>query len=88
MKNKYKKNFNKSKILKLILLSPFLLSFQFLSNPEVKAGLEFQWDQNSGYKRLNWFQKDSKKRARNTIFFFLRPSNRKLSLLKINLKIP
>ena len=79
---------NKFKIFNFLLLSPFLLSIPFLNNPEVKAGLEFQWDQDSGYRRLKWFQKDSQKRARNTIFFFLRPSDRKESLLKINLKIP
>ena len=88
MNNKYKKIFIKSKILKLLLLSPLLFSFAYLNNPEVKAALEFQWDQNSGYRRLKWFQKENKRRARNTIFFFLRPSDRKGSLLRITLKIP
>ena len=88
MKNKNKKFLNKFKITTLLLISPFILSFPFLNNTQVKAGLEFQWDQNSGYRRLNWFQKDSGKRARNTIFFFLRPVDRKESLLKITLKIP
>ena len=88
MKNKQKNFFNKSQILKILLISPFCLSIPFLNNPEVKAGLEFQWDQDSGYRRLKWFQKDSEKRARNTIFFFFRPSDRKADLLKISLKIP
>ncbi len=88
MNNKTQIFFKESKFLKLLLLSPFLLSIPLLNNNEVKAGLEFQWDQNSGYRRLKWFQKDSEKRARNTIFFFLRPSDRKADLLKINLKIP
>ena len=88
MKKKYGKFFNKSKIFKFLLLSPFLLSIPLGNNTAVKAGLEFQWDQNSGYKRLKWFQTDSEKRARNTIFFFLRPNDRKESLLKITLKIP
>ena len=79
---------NKYIILKFLLLSPVLLSFPFLNNTEVKAGLEFQWDQGSGYRRLKWFQTASEKRARNKIFFFLRPSDRKESLLKITLKIP
>ena len=88
MNNKHRNFLNKYKILKFLLLSPFLLSFPFLNNTEVKAGIEFQWDQGSGYKRLKWFQKESNKRARNTIFFFLRPADRKESLLKITLKIP
>ncbi len=88
MKSKYKKNFNKSKILKLLLLSPFLFSIPLLQNNKVIAGLEFQWDQNSGYRRLKWFQKSNVTRARNTIFFFLRPSDRKAGLIKLNMKIP
>ena len=89
MKNEHKKFFfKKSKILKLFLISPFLVSIPFFSNNEVNAGLEFQWDQNSGYRRLKWFQKNNLKRRRNAIFFFLRPSDRKAGLLKISMKIP
>ena len=88
MKNKPTKFFNKYKILKLLLISPFLISIPFFNNSEVKAGLEFQWDQNSGYRRLKWFQKNKEPRFRNTIFFFLRPRDRKADLLKINVKIP
>ena len=88
MNNKFEKFLNKSKIINLFLLSPLLISIPFQNNTEVKAGLEFQWDQNTGYRRLKWFQKDNEKRARNTIFFFLRPTDRKGSLLKITLKIP
>ena len=88
MGTKQKKFFDNFKILKFLLLSPFLISIPFLGNNEVKAGLEFQWDQNSGYRQLKWFQKENKRRSRNTIFFFLRPSDRKASLLKINMKIP
>ena len=89
MKNELKKFFfKKSKILKLLLISPFLVSIPFFSNSEVNAGLEFQWNQNSGYKRLRWFQKNDERRLRNTIFFFLRPSDRKAGLLKISMKIP
>ena len=79
---------NKYKIINFLLLSPFLFSIPFLNNNYVKAGLEFQWDQTSGYRRLKWFQKDGEKRARNTIFFFLRPNDRRGSLLKITLNIP
>jgi len=67
----------------IITLTPFFYYIQ-----DVKAGLEFQWDQNSGYRRLKWFQKENKKRFRNTIYFFLRPSDRRTDILKINLAIP
>ena len=89
MFNKQKKLILNLKILKLLLFSPLLISIPFyLGNSDAKAGLEFQWDQDSGYRRLKWFQKENKKRFRNTIFFFLRPSDRKTGLLKITLKIP
>ena len=90
-----KKMFNKKrfvlkiKILKLLFLSPLLISIPFFfTNNYVKAGLEFQWDQDSGYRRLKWYQKENKRKFRNTIFFFLRPSDRQAGLLKITLKIP
>ena len=50
--------------------------------------MEFQWDQDSVYRRLKWFQKENKKKFRNTIYFFLRPADRRSDLLKINLAIP
>jgi len=77
------------KILKFFLIPAFLVSTPVLNNIQnVKAGLEFQWDQDSGYRKLKWFQKDNKGRFRNKIYFFLRPSDRKTDLLKINLAIP
>ena len=77
------------KILKFFLIPTILFSTPFFSNfQDAKAGLEFQWDQDSGYRRLKWFQKENKKRFRNTIYFFLRPSDRKTDLLKINLANP
>lgn len=88
MINKQKKFFNKYKILKFLLISPFLISIPFFYNSEVKAGLEFQWDQNSGYRRLKWFQKNKEPGFRNKIFFFLRPFDRKGDLLRISIKIP
>ena len=88
MNNKYKKIFNKYRIFKFLLFSPFLISIPFLHNAKVNAGLEFQWDQDSGYRRLKWYQRDSESKSRNTIFFFLRPSDRKAGLLKITMKIP
>ena len=88
MLNKQKKFALNFKILRLMILPPLISLPFFFENSYVKAGLEFQWDQDSGYRRLKWFQKDSKKRFRNTIFFFLRPSDRQAKLLKITLKIP
>ena len=78
-----------SKILQFLLIPAILVSTPFF-NPlqEAKAGLEFQWDQNSGLRRLKWFQKENKRRFRNTIYFFLRPNDRDTELLKINLAIP
>ena len=77
-----------SKILSLILFSSFLIPIPFFNTNEGKAGLEFQWDGDPNFKKLKWFQKNSSKGSRNTIFFFLRPFDRKADLLKINMKIP
>ena len=77
------------KILRVMFIFPLLITIPFfLENNNVKAGLEFQWDQDSGYRRLKWFQTDGEKRSRNSIFFFFRPSDRKAELIKLNLKIP
>ncbi len=89
MFNKQKKLIFNLKILKILFFTPFLISIPFyLGNSDAKAGLEFQWDQDSGYRKLRWYQKEDKRKFRNTIFFFLRPSDRKTGLLKITLKIP
>ena len=78
-----------SQILKFLLIPTILLSTPFFHKiQEAKAGLEFQWDQNSGLRRLKWLQKQNQKRSRNTIYFFLRPSDRQNELLRINLSIP
>ena len=77
------------KILRFFLLPTILVSTPFLNGiQDAKAGLEFQWDQDSSYRRLKWFQKENENKFRNTIYFFLRPSDRKTDLLKINLAIP
>ena len=77
------------KLLRFFLIPVILLSTPFFNNlKDAKAGLEFQWEQGNGYRKLKWFQKENKKRFRNTIYFFLRPSDRKADLLKINLAIP
>ena len=77
------------KILRFFLIPTVLFSTPFFYNiQDAKAGLEFQWDQDSGFRRLKWFQKENKRRFRNTIYFFLRPSDRNSELLKITLAIP
>jgi len=85
-KNKFTLNF---KILRFFIIPAILVSTPLLNNiKDVKAGLEFQWNQDSDFRRLKWFQKENKKKFRNTIYFFLRPSDRRTDLLKINLAIP
>ena len=85
-KKKFALNF---KILKFLIIPAFLVSTPFLTNLQnVKAGMEFQWDQDSGHRKLKWFQKENNARFRNTIYFFIRPMDRNADLLKINLAIP
>jgi len=77
------------KVLRFFVVPTILVLIPFFNNIQnAKAGLEFQWDQNDGFRRLKWFQKENKKRFRNTIYFFLRPSDRRTDLIKINLAIP
>ena len=84
-----KKHYLNLKFLRFFIIPTILVSTPFFNNiQDAKAGLEFQWDQNSGFRRLKWFQKEDKKKFRNTIYFFLRPSDRRTDLLKINLAIP
>ena len=88
LKNKKKLPLN-FKILRFFLIPTILISTPFFNNiQDVKAGLEFQWDQNSGIRRLKWFQKENKRNFRNKIYFFLRPIDRNTELLRINLAIP
>ena len=84
-----KKQTSNFKIFRFLVVPAILVSTPFLNKiQDAKAGLEFQWNQDSEYRRLKWFQKDDKKKFRNTIYFFLRPSDRRTDLLKINLAIP
>ena len=77
------------KILRFFIIPTILVSTPFFNNIQnAKAGLEFQWNQDSSYRRLKWFQKEDQRKFRNTIYFFLRPSDRRTDLLKINLAIP
>ena len=89
MLKKTKKPTLNSIILRFFILPTILIFTPFSNNfQEAKSGLEFQWDQNSGHRRLKWLQKQNKKNFRNTIYFFLRPFDRNNDLLKINLAIP
>jgi len=87
-------NISKKLTLNLKIFSCFILPTILVSSPffnkiqDAKAGLEFQWDQDSSFRRLKWYQKESTRKFRNTIYFFLRPSDRKTDLIKINLAIP
>jgi hypothetical protein len=84
-----KKNILNLKILRFFIIPTILVLTPFFHNiQDAKAGLEFQWDQDDSYRRLKWFQKENKRKFRNTIYFFLRPSDRRTDLIKINLSIP
>ena len=84
-----KKIYVNLKILRFFLIPTILVSTTFFNYiQDAKAGLEFQWNQDSNFKRLKWFQKEDRSKVRNTIYFFFRPSDRKTDLLKINLAIP
>ena len=79
----------KFRILRFLLIPTIFVSTPFLNNiQEAQAGVEFQWDQDSAFRRLKWFQKENKKRFKNTIYFFLRPNDRNAELLSIKLAIP
>ena len=77
------------KILKFLFFSTILLPIPIVTYfNHANAGLEFQWEQGTGFRKLKWFQKENQKGFRNTIYYFLRPSDRKADLLKIDLAIP
>ena len=85
---KQKELIKNTKLFKVAILAPFFFAIPFLNVIDAKAGFEIQWDDNPYYRQLKWFQKNNERRQRNTIFFFLRPFDRKAALLKINMKIP
>ena len=89
MSPKNKKDKLSINIFKYLLLTPFIFSFLQPNNPNIlKAGIEFQWEDNQNFKRLKWYQKDNKKSAKNKIFLFLRGSDRKTGLIKVNVRVP
>ncbi len=87
LKNKKRLSLN-LKMIRFFIIPTILVSIPFFNTHYAKAGLEFQWNEDSSYRRLKWFQKEDKKKFRNTIYFFLRPSDRRTDILKINLAIP
>ena len=74
---------------KLLTITPFIIGSLYPNVPnETKASLEFQWDRNSNFKSLRWFQTDNRKSGRNKIYLFLKSADRKTGLLKVNIKVP
>ena len=86
--NYHFKFFNKKSLLKSLLFLPLFISSLTFQINSAKANIEFQWDNDNGYKKLKWYQKSSQKRAKNKIFFFLKSRNRKTGLLSLNIKFP
>ena len=83
----YYSRFSVKKIIKSLIFSTILVSFVPFNIDSAKS-LEFQWNQNDGYKRLRWYQRTSEKNFKNKIFLFLRPNDRKTGFLSINIKFP
>ena len=46
------------KILRFFIIPTVLVLTPFFNIQDVKAGIEFQWDQDDNYRRLKWFQKE------------------------------
>tara|TARA_Y100001970_G_C14257267_1_gene876440 strand:+ start:4419 stop:5024 length:606 start_codon:yes stop_codon:yes gene_type:complete len=59
-----------------------------ISPQKALAGLEIQWDPDPNFKRLKYLSRSDEIGDRNKVFFFLRPRDRNISLLKISLKVP
>ena len=89
MPKRLKYSISKLFFIKLLFIVPLASPLHYFNTfNEVKAGLEFQWDDDPAYRKLKWYQTDSERRNRNTIYFFLRPSDRKNGLLKIDMNFP
>ena len=86
---KFKKFKSVKNFVKFIAITPLFIGSLYpnISN-SIKAGFEIQWNNNSNFKSLKWFQQDGRKSARNKIFLFLKQSDRKSGLLKVNVKVP
>ena len=53
-----KKHTLNPKILRFFIIPTILVLTPFYNIQAVKAGIEFQWDQDDSYRRLKWFQKE------------------------------
>ena len=84
--NYFSKKFFKKSINRILISTFLATSIPFCFN-SLKA-FEFQWNSNDGYKKLQWFQKTAEKNAKNKIYFFFMPRDRRTGLLSINIKIP
>ena len=83
----YYSKFSLKRFINTALFTTILITLiPFKSNPS--KALEFQWNPNSGYKRLRWYQNTAIKNFKNKIYLFFTPSDRKTGLLSINIKIP
>ena len=83
----YYQRFSINKKIKSLFLSTILVSLTSSYFNSIKA-LEFQWNPNSGFKALRWYQRTPEKNFKNKIFLFFRPSDRKTGLLSLNIKYP
>jgi len=72
--------------LRFAAFSPLAISL--INTNSVSSGVEIQWNNADDFKKLNWYQRDNKKSAKNTVFLFLRKSDRKTGLLKVDVKVP
>ena len=56
------------KMLRFFIIPIILVFTPFFNNiQDARAGLEFQWNQDTNYRRLKWFQKENTRKFRNKI---------------------
>ena len=57
------------KFLRFFIIPTILVSTPFFNYiQDARAGLEFQWDQDSSYRRLKWFQKKNTRKFKYNLF--------------------
>ena len=49
---------------------------------------EYQWDQDSNYRRLKYLQSADGRLERSNYFLFLKPKDRKKNIIKLSIKVP
>ena len=64
---------------------PLIISQKASASP---GFFEYQWDPDSSYKRLKYFQSSNERLQRSSYFLFLRPKDRKTGILKLTIKVP